>query len=337
MNRMQSSRFRSPTLENRPPELGNARISIALCTYNGEAYLKQQLDSIAAQTVQPIELVVCDDRSTDSTIPILEDFRRTAKFPVRIHRNEEQLRTTRNFEKALRLCVGDFIALSDQDDLWRPEKLEKLVGLLKADPTAGGVFSDAILIDSDSQPTGHLLFEKHRFSKTRQLAFGHDPVSILLKHDVITGATLIVRPSILETFNQMPPNWLHDGWLAWMFAINDRKVLICDEPMTLYRMHASQQVGVNAITSAARWRAARDAESARYKSTAMQFEAILDYVERLPSKQALASIIRGKIAHQELRANMPRNRIKRAIAVVKHLSGYGRFSQGALSIMKDLK
>src|SRR5947208_14214106 len=98
-------------------------ISVAMCTYNGERFLKEQLESLAAQTRQPDELVVCDDRSTDSTPHIVEAFARAAPFPVRLEVNDRCLGSTKNFEHAILRCTGALIALSDQDDVWHPEKL----------------------------------------------------------------------------------------------------------------------------------------------------------------------------------------------------------------------
>ena len=93
------------------------KTSIALCTYNGEKFLREQLDSIALQTLLPDELVACDDRSCDSTMEILQEFRERVSFPVHIHQNEENLGSTKNFEKAIKLCSGDIIALCDQADV----------------------------------------------------------------------------------------------------------------------------------------------------------------------------------------------------------------------------
>ena len=85
-------------------------------TYNGGPYLREQLDSIAAQTHLPDELVVCDDDSTDRTVAILEDFAATAPFPVRVYVNPKNLGTAKNFERAIGLATGEVIALADQDD-----------------------------------------------------------------------------------------------------------------------------------------------------------------------------------------------------------------------------
>src|SRR5574344_2136916 len=98
-------------------------ISLALPTYNGEKYLREQLDSIFNQTMVPEEIVVVDDRSTDSTIQILEEYKQ--KYGLKYYINEQNLGYNKNFEKAITLCQGDYIALCDQDDVWLPEKIEK--------------------------------------------------------------------------------------------------------------------------------------------------------------------------------------------------------------------
>ncbi len=99
------------------------RISIAMATYNGARFIREQLDSLAAQTLLPCELVVCDDGSSDATLSIVEDFARAAPFPVHVHRNEKRLGYADNFLKAASLCVGDYVAFCDQDDVWLAEKL----------------------------------------------------------------------------------------------------------------------------------------------------------------------------------------------------------------------
>ena len=98
-------------------------ISIAMATYNGAKFLREQLDSIAAQTLPPYELVICDDGSTDSTLAIAREFAKEVNFPVRIYLNEHNLGFADNFLKAASLCEGDWIAFSDQDDVWLPHKL----------------------------------------------------------------------------------------------------------------------------------------------------------------------------------------------------------------------
>src|SRR5690348_14254665 len=101
-------------------------ISVAMATYNGARFVTEQLDSIAGQTQLPVEVVICDDRSTDETVSILESFAAKAPFRVTLHRNDEQLGYRLNFKKAVSFCTGDLIAFCDQDDVWHPDKLKTL-------------------------------------------------------------------------------------------------------------------------------------------------------------------------------------------------------------------
>ncbi len=131
------------------------RMSVALCTYNGQAYLPEQLESIATQTLLPDELVVCDDCSTDITPQLIKDFAAGAPFPVRFLSNPENLGSTRNFAQTVELCGGEIIALADQDDVWRRDKLARLAALM-SDPQVGMAFSNAECVDEPAAcPLGY--------------------------------------------------------------------------------------------------------------------------------------------------------------------------------------
>src|ERR1700704_2935070 len=116
--------------------MSELRIWVALCMYNGADFLSEQLESIAAQTRLPDELVVCDDGSSDDSTDIVRNFAKNASFPVRLEVNEKNLGSTKNFEKAIGLCNGDIISLADQDDVWKLHKLAVLEAALKNHPQA---------------------------------------------------------------------------------------------------------------------------------------------------------------------------------------------------------
>jgi glycosyltransferase involved in cell wall biosynthesis len=111
------------TLVGRSTSNECSTFSIAMATYNGERHLREQLRSLAEQTLPPNELVICDDASTDSTADIVRLFAPTAPFPVRFIRNEQRLGYRGNFMKAAGLCTSDYVAFCDQDDVWLAEKL----------------------------------------------------------------------------------------------------------------------------------------------------------------------------------------------------------------------
>jgi len=104
--------------------MSNRSISVAMATFNGARYLGEQLTSLSSQTVKPLELVVCDDGSTDETAAILQSFSALAPFTVRVFKNAERLGYQQNFIKAASLCKGSLIAFCDQDDIWNDDKLD---------------------------------------------------------------------------------------------------------------------------------------------------------------------------------------------------------------------
>ncbi len=134
------------------------KISVAMCTYNGARYLREQLQSIAAQAEAPHELIVVDDGSNDESINIVATFADSVPFPVDVHVNAANLGSTKSFERVISLCSGDVIALCDQDDVWRPIKLARFAAEFARAPEVGLVFSDAEVVEQDLSPSGYSLW-----------------------------------------------------------------------------------------------------------------------------------------------------------------------------------
>lgn len=301
----------------------HARISVAMCTYNGAHYLQEQLDSIAAQTRQPFELVVCDDRSSDSTLDILQAFAQKATFQVYVYENASQLGSTQNFDKAIRLCQGEYIALSDQDDRWKPEKLSHMGNMLEIDPYVGMVFSDATLIDSTSQPTGGTLWNSIKFTHRVRAIFETDPSRILLERPVVTGATMIFRRSLLDHFTSIPASWVHDGWITWMSVFWSRPVFT-PELLTDYRLHSAQQLGVGETSFFARTGETLRRQRNRYANLADDLEYLLAYVEQTSPKlrEQRTGEIKKAITFLKSRAHAPTSRQARFLFFLRHLKSY---------------
>ncbi len=321
------------------PNGGNGqdrRISVAMCTFNGGSYLEEQLESIALQSRLPYELIVCDDRSTDETLAILKRFQAEAPFVVRVIQNRQRLGSTRNFDQAIGLARGELIALCDQDDRWTPTKLERLSEALNENPFLGGVFSDANLIDGDGRAIGMRLFAKHKFTETKQRDFACCPTATLLKHDIVTGATLMFRTSIRRYCSPIPPSWVHDGWLAWMIALHSRLGLIA-EPLIDYRVHAGQQLGVIDERDMA---ARTQAETRRqyYRRVARQFQDLLQRVldEGWNERDALIGRIREKIAFLQKQATLSPSIGVRTLQMIGQLPHYIHYARGLGSLRKDL-
>lgn len=330
------------------------RVSVALCTYNGARYLKDQLDSIASQTLFPHELVVCDDRSTDDTVGIVRAFASRARFPVRLFLNTTNLGSTKNFEQAIRLCKGDLIALSDQDDVWFPQKLERIVAVFSASPEVGAVFTDAEMVDDSLRPLGHRLWDAAAFGKAPQrLVTQRRTVQVLLKYNVVTGATMAFRSRFRDVVLPIPGAWVHDAWIALLIAAVADLAIIRD-PLIRYRQHAGQQIGAikkkeknwfallrfslaDAFSDpqayVARWDRNFLAYADQYRMAYERLSGML----RPPGHPALARC-RAKAAHFRARAEMSQHRWLRFPMVMKELFGlrYHRYSSGTKSLAKDL-
>jgi glycosyltransferase involved in cell wall biosynthesis len=201
-------------------------ISVALATYNGRRYLPEQLASLAAQRRRPDELVVSDDGSTDGTVQLLEEFARAAPFQVRIHRNGTNLGVTRNFEKALSLCEGDIVFLSDQDDVWLPEKIGEVVDIFEKTPGALAVINDKLIADENLVPTGATMLGNIR-------GFG-SPDS-----NFVAGCCSAFRREWLRIALPIPEGAIaHDTWLVSL-AYRLGVASISEKPLQYYRRHRS--------------------------------------------------------------------------------------------------
>jgi glycosyltransferase involved in cell wall biosynthesis len=309
-----------------------------MCTFCGTAHLQKQLHSLLTQTLQPTELIVCDDNSTDGTVAMVEAFRNQAPFPVRIIINERNLGSTPNFDQAMQLANGDYLALCDQDDVWLPHKLSTLAKVLDEQPEVGGVFSDATLINAQGKAASeHTLWSLHGFDKTRQKHFIEDgAVTLLLKSDIVTGATLMVRSALRTTWHPIPTSWVHDGWMTWMLAIHSRIALV-REPLVGYRIHEQQQLGIGQHSRAERLRHMRATERQRFASVANQFADLRHAIEsKVPSRRKLLSRIDQKILFLRQRSGLSRNGFMRSLFVLSHTVSYRRFARGWRSMRKDL-
>lgn len=322
----------------------NLHISIAMCTYNGSQFIPEQLASIAAQTRLPDELVICDDGSTDSTPEIVAEFARTVDFPVHFVRNPRNLGSTKNFEQAITLCTGDLIALCDQDDIWKPKKLARQAEMMERDPHLGGVFSDAELIDDASQPIGRRLWAGIGFRPREQSQFlSGQSARVLLRKNIVTGATLMMRASLRTFFLPIPGVWVHDGWIAWMLTIRSRLALIKD-PLVLYRLHSNQQIGVEAIAMAQqfslmeRMRKGKLEEPHKEMAFSKQMEELRRILADLNDEntRALLPKIGQKIAFHADRGNPPASRIPRVLRVLGHARNYYRYESGSKCFVRDV-
>lgn len=210
------------------------KISIAIATYNGEKYLREQLESLYSQTMLPDEIIVVDDCSTDNTITILEEYHQ--RYGLKYYINEKNLGVNKNFEKAILLCNGDYIALCDQDDVWLPHKIEttykKIKEIENNEPAL--VSSLNISVDKDlnvlSKPKEGTDLNATDYSKT------------LLGH-YSQGCTLMMNRKLVKQIIPLPENEIvYDIYIGLVAAMIGNKCII-NEPLMLYRHHNNNVLG----------------------------------------------------------------------------------------------
>jgi glycosyltransferase involved in cell wall biosynthesis len=307
-------------------------ISVALCTFNGADYLVQQLESIAGQQSLPDELVICDDASTDSTPLIIEQFSAKAPFAVKFYRNKNRLGVIKNYEKAISLCTGDIILLSDQDDVWFPQKLETLTQHFIEDTDARVIFTDAFIVDKFGHSVGRQLLARSGVNSgliQKEIMRG-TIVNRLARKNICTGATMAFRKEILSDVLPIPaslgPFMIHDGWIAIVAALRGT-LRFLDEPLIRYREHPKQQIGptFDKVTLGALWK--RSSEERR--------ELLRQRAEFLDN---LVSILRARIGpvtallhlqeqadHYQMRSSLPISRIKRVKPILQSLFAGGYY------------
>ena len=128
-----------------------------MCIYNGEKYLKEQLDSIINQTYTNIELIIVDDCSFDKSREIVKEYKKKYDF-IKLFENDSNLGLVKNFEKSISLCTGEYIALSDQDDIWEYSKLEKLINIIEKE-NLDLVYCDSLMINENAESLNKKLSE----------------------------------------------------------------------------------------------------------------------------------------------------------------------------------
>jgi glycosyltransferase involved in cell wall biosynthesis len=306
--------------------------SVALCTFNGAEFLSKQLESIKQQTMPIHEIVVCDDGSSDETLAILERFSKQVSFTVRVYQNPENLGSSKNFEKCIGLCEGDLIFLCDQDDVWEPEKVERLVHYLEENPTHEAVFSNATMIDQAGFPTGKTSFDQIEFTPEVQKKWlSGGSFRILLKGYIVTGAALVIKKQALKNISPVPnitKELIHDGWIALNLSINDQ-IGFTNSCLIQYREHSNQQVGFKSkpprVSLLQRFTRAREEKLLTLRKKADIAHALLLHFEgKSTVSSSTIEALKNREAFYHMRANLPANRFARMMPVIKyaHIGSY---------------
>lgn len=327
-------------------------VSVALCTYNGARFIAPQLRSILAQGERIAEIVVADDGSTDATLDIVraiaaESQTAGSAIEFRILDGPGGNGVTKNFERAVAACRSEFIALSDQDDVWRPDRIALQLAAFEARPDLTLVFGDARLVDETGEPLGTSLFTTLEVAPETRAAVHHgDAFSVFLRRNIVTGATVMFRRTLLERAIPFPAEWIHDEWLAIIAAATGTVDLI-ELELTDYRQHGNNEIGVREPTFRNKAQRVLQPRGDRNLNLAVRSRLLRERCETLQhNKQldgqrgtALVQAVRGKASFEQFRASLPAARIRRILPVLGRAltRDYGRYaSQGSTDILRDL-
>lgn len=217
-------------------------VSVAVCTYNGELYIEEQLNSILHQTVPVDEIVIGDDGSEDGTIIKAEKILSAGNISYKIIKNEKNLGYRKNFENVILNTRGNIIFLCDQDDVWLENKVDVMLRHFESNSKCLLVFSDGYLVDETLAELPLSLWEAVYYNKKKIEAASW--WELFLGGYYVTGAAMAVRRELFDKAYPFSDIWQHDGWLAVYASVFGE---IEEEPFKLikYRQHGKNQIGAD--------------------------------------------------------------------------------------------
>ena len=221
--------------------MNELKTSIALCTFNGEKYLSEQLQSLFDQTILPDEIVVSDDGSSDQTLNIVHTFANLNIIPIRILEHKENLGVFKNFVYCIKECKGDFVFTCDQDDYWMPNKLEKHLQMHRLNPNAELIYSNAEVVLNTLDNILYPLWEPNQINDTVNGKASY--TSLVVKGQSIAGCCMSFRKDFFDKILPIPNKIYHDDWIATSACLSGNIIGI-SEALIKYRQHGNNVVGI---------------------------------------------------------------------------------------------
>lgn len=322
-------------------------ISVALCSFNGERFIAEQLLSILGQTQPPQQIVLSDDASADATVELARETVQSflARHPnmeleLRVLENASPLGVTRNFEQAIAACTSELVALSDQDDVWAPDRLAKVGTVFLERPELLLLHSDARLVDeAGAVLPGTLLDTLEVSADVRHAIHAGNAFDALMRRNLVTGATTVIRRSLFDRATPFPESWVHDEWLAIVAAAFDGLELM-EETLIDYRQHGSNQIGVSRLSFFGKLSRMLEPGSVRNRRLLGRATALVDRFESMGEAvpQHRVEATHRKLEHERLRSRLSSHRVMRLVPLVRELrtGRYAEFGRGGLDVVRDL-
>lgn len=322
-------------------QMTTLKFSVVLCTYNGAAYLEEQLESLLAQTRRADEILIGDDGSTDASPGLLAAFAARAEacgILTRVVRQPRNLGFVGNFSEMMAQATGDVLFLCDQDDVWSPGKLAAMEARFVEDPGLVMLCSDARLVDEHGEDLGPTLFQALELEpwELSQLREGR-AFDVLLRRSMVTGATAGFRRTLVARALPVGRGWIHDEWLA-VVAASIGRVDALEQPLIDYRQHARNQIGMRKRGLLDKWRDLVRPRREQFEAEVVRLSALQAYFDRSGAHDCRAKV-ELKLTHFRNRIALgQRSRWHRLPLVVAEAraGSYRRYGTGMRSLLRDL-
>lgn len=222
------------------------KISVALCTYNGEKYISEQLESILSQTKPVYEIIICDDRSTDDTLQIISHYENQLPDLIKVYQNPENMGYVGNFEQAMSLCTGDLVLLCDQDDRWYTNKAQSIAEVFEKHPHIDIVCHNVKLFGEAISPSEEITYWDLDSVSPNTFIQPLDIIKrILYQGNIFPGMSMAIRSTFLKEhlpLKKISPVIIHDYELLLLAADKDA-VWMDEKILGEYRIHPDQSIG----------------------------------------------------------------------------------------------
>lgn len=224
------------------------RCSVAMSTYNGERFLREQLESVLRQTHPVDELVISDDGSSDGTMEIIRELQSAhPEISWRVLTSSENQGFRKSFRRSIMNCSGDVIFLCDQDDVWTEGKVERTLDILDQNPQILSLISDFKTIDASGrllnpEKTAENLWVSQRVMDAPSMPSGIS-LSEMLGRNQGQGCTMAIRSALAREYIDLEQTWTHD-WILNLLAAMHGGLYYCREQLMLYRLHGANVIGM---------------------------------------------------------------------------------------------
>lgn len=320
-------------------------VSVALATFNGARHLRVQLESILAQSHPVAEIVLADDGSRDGTVELARAVVAEAAVTGSAVRLElvsggPAGGVAANFGRALAATRHPIIALSDQDDRWHPDRIALGIEALVAKPNVLLLHANARLVDDDGTDLG-TLFDAIEVTPAMRAGIRRgEGFDLLVRRNLVTGATVMLRRALLDLAGPTPPDWIHDEWLAIVAAAVDG-LDVLDRPVLDYRQHGANEIGARRLSIPGKLRRMLEPGSERNRRLVNRARNLVERFEAMPAGTIPArrlAAARRKLEHESARSALSVHRGARIVPVLRELrtGRYAEFGRGFADAARDL-